>query len=175
LFRIHGSCILAAEEAGFKGGAARSRPKWETGKRGGGFGYVRAQLSVGNTGFTDVHDVTEEVEGAIRRSGLAEGIAAVSVPGSTAGVTTIEFEPGAVEDLREAIGRLAPEGIPYAHDARWGDGNGFAHVRAALLGPGISLPFRGGALVTGTWQQIVLVDFDNRPRRRRVEVQLVGE
>ena len=95
-------------------------------------------------GFTDVHDVTEEVEGAIRRSGLAEGIAAVSVPGSTAGVTTIEFEPGAVEDLREAIGRLAPEGIPYAHDARWGDGNGFAHVRAALLGPGVSLPFRGG-------------------------------
>ncbi len=125
-------------------------------------------------GFTDVHDVTEEVEGAIRRSGLADGIAAVSVPGSTAGVTTIEFEPGAVEDLEVAIGRLAPEGIPYAHDARWGDGNGFAHVRAALLGPGISLPFRGGALVTGTWQQIVLVDFDNRPRRRRVEVQLVG-
>ena len=126
-------------------------------------------------GFTDVHDVTEEVEGAIRRSGLAEGIAAVSVPGSTAGVTTIEYEPGAVSDLKEAIARLAPEEGGYAHDARWGDGNGFSHVRAALLGPGISLPFRGSELLTGAWQQVVLVDFDNRPRQRRVEVQLVGE
>ncbi len=126
-------------------------------------------------GFTDIHDITGEVAGAIRRSGLSGGIAAVSVPGSTAGVTTIEFEPGAVADLRDAIARLAPEGAAYAHDARWGDGNGFAHVRAALLGPGVALPFRGGALLPGTWQQVVLVDFDNRPRDRRVEVQLVGE
>ncbi len=126
-------------------------------------------------GFSDVRDITGEVAGALGRSGLREGIALASVPGSTAGLTTIEFEPGAVSDLRAAIARLAPEDIPYAHDARWGDGNGFSHVRAALLGPSVALPFRGGRLVAGAWQQIVLVDFDNRPRRRRVEVQLVGE
>lgn len=126
-------------------------------------------------GFTDIHDITNEVNGAVRRSGLGGGIAVIAVPGSTAGVTTIEFESGAVADLREAIARLVPEGETYAHDARWGDGNGFSHVRAALMGPSLSLPFRDGALVTGAWQQIVLVDFDNRPRTRRVEVQLVGE
>ncbi len=126
-------------------------------------------------GFSDIHDITGEVAGAIRQSGLDSGIAVIAVPGSTAGVTTIEFEPGAVSDLKEAIARLAPEDCEYAHDARWGDGNGFSHVRAALLGPGLSLPFRGGELLTGTWQQVVLVDFDNRPRDRRVEVQLVGE
>ena len=126
-------------------------------------------------GFTDIRDITGEVAAAIGRSGLESGIAVVAVPGSTAGVTTIEFESGAVSDLKEALGRLAPEGEAYAHDARWGDGNGFSHVRAALLGPSLSLPFRDGELVTGTWQQIVLVDFDNRPRQRRVEIQLVGE
>jgi len=126
-------------------------------------------------GFTDIRDITGEVAGAIRRSGLESGIAVVAVPGSTAGVTSIEFESGAVSDLKEALGRLAPEGGAYAHDAHWGDGNGFSHVRAALLGPSLSLPFRDGELVTGTWQQIVLVDFDNRPRQRRVEIQLVGE
>jgi secondary thiamine-phosphate synthase enzyme len=126
-------------------------------------------------GFTDIHDITGEVSGAIRQSGLGSGIAVIAVPGSTAGVTTIEYEPGAVSDLKEAIARLAPEEGGYAHDARWGDGNGFSHVRAALLGPGISLPFRGSELLTGAWQQVVLVDFDNRPRQRRVEVQLVGE
>ena len=126
-------------------------------------------------GFTDILDITDEVSGAVRRSGLRSGIAVASVPGSTAGVTTIEFESGAVSDLREAVARLVPEGETYAHDARWGDGNGFSHVRAALMGPSLSLPFRDGTLVTGTWQQIVLVDFDNRPRTRRVEVQLVGE
>lgn len=126
-------------------------------------------------GFTDIQNITEEVESALRRSGLTHGIAVVSVPGSTAGITTIEFESGAVADLKEAIDRLVPEGETYAHDARWGDGNGFSHVRAALMGPSLSLPFREGTLVTGTWQQIVLVDFDNRPRHRRVEVQLIGE
>lgn len=126
-------------------------------------------------GFTDIQDITGEVATAIGRSGLGSGIAVVAVPGSTAGVTTIEFESGAVSDLKEAIGRLVPEGGAYTHDARWGDGNGFSHVRAALLGPSLSLPFRGGELVTGTWQQVVLVDFDNRPRQRRVEIQLVGE
>ena len=138
----------------------------------GAFGHT---FQIATRGFADVHDVTGEVEGAIRRSGVREGIVVVSVPGSTASVTTIEFEPGAVKDLKEAVARLAPEGAAYAHDARWGDGNGFAHVRAALLGPGVSMPVREGRLLAGTWQQIVLIDFDNRPRERRVEVQIVGE
>ena len=126
-------------------------------------------------GFTDVLDVTPQVERIVSASGVRSGIVLAFTPGSTAGLTTIEYEPGAVSDLKDAVARIAPEGIAYAHDARWGDGNGFSHVRAALLGPSLSLPVRGGALVTGTWQQIVLVDFDNRPRSRRVEVQILGE
>ncbi len=129
---------------------------------------------VDTKGFADIRDITAEVSNAVLESGLDSGISVVFVPGSTAGVTTIEFESGALADLKEAIARLAPEGVAYAHDARWGDGNGFSHVRAALLGPSLSLPFRNRVLVTGVWQQIVLVDFDNRPRQRRVEVQLVG-
>ncbi len=125
-------------------------------------------------GFADVLNVTPQVERAVSASGVQSGIVLAFTPGSTAGLTTIEYEPGAVADLKDAIARIAPEGIAYAHDARWGDGNGFSHVRAALLGPSLSLPIRGGALVTGTWQQIVLVDFDNRPRSRRVEVQVLG-
>ncbi len=125
-------------------------------------------------GFTDVLDVTPQVERAVSASGVQSGIVLAFTPGSTAGLTTIEYEPGAVSDLKDAVARIAPEGIAYAHDARWGDGNGFSHVRAALLGPSLSLPVRGGALVTGTWQQVVLVDFDNRPRSRRVEVQVLG-
>lgn len=138
-------------------------------------GCFTRTIEVDCRGFTDVRDITGEVEEAVRASGLGAGIALASVPGSTAGVTTIEFEPGAVEDLRAAIARLAPEGIPYAHDARWGDGNGFSHVRAALLGPSLALPFQGGRLAAGTWQQVVLVDFDNRPRKRKVEIVVVGE
>ena len=125
-------------------------------------------------GFTDVLNVTPQVERVVSVSGVQSGVVLAFTPGSTAGLTTIEYEPGAVSDLKEAIARIAPEGIAYAHDARWGDGNGFSHVRAALLGPSLSLPVRGGALVTGTWQQVVLVDFDNRPRSRRVEVQVLG-
>lgn len=138
-------------------------------------GCFARTIQVDCRGFSDVRDITGEVEEAIRQSGLGEGIVLASVPGSTAGVTTIEYEPGAVEDLKAAIARLAPEGIPYAHDRRWGDGNGFSHVRAALLGPSLALPFRAGRLVTGTWQQVVLVDFDNRPRKRKVEIVVVGE
>lgn len=126
-------------------------------------------------GFTDVLDITPQVQQVVSASGVGSGIVLAFTPGSTAGLTTIEYEPGAVSDLKDAIARLAPEGIAYAHDARWGDGNGFSHVRAALLGPSLALPVRGGALVTGTWQQVVLVDFDNRPRSRRVEVQIVGD
>ena len=126
-------------------------------------------------GRTDILDVTPQVEDAVSRSGVRSGIVLVFVPGSTAGLTTMEYESGAVADLKDAIARIAPEGMAYAHDARWGDGNGFSHVRAALLGPSLALPLREGALVTGTWQQIVLIDFDNRPRSRRVEVQIIGD
>ena len=124
---------------------------------------------------TDVVNITTQVERAVSKSGISSGIVVVFTPGSTAGLTTMEFESGAISDLKDAIARIAPEGMAYAHDARWGDGNGFSHVRAALLGPSLALPLREGALVTGTWQQIVLVDFDNRPRSRRVEIQIIGD
>ena len=126
-------------------------------------------------GRTDILDITPQVERAVAKSGVRSGIVLAFTPGSTAGFTTMEYEPGAISDLKDAIARIAPEGAAYAHDARWGDGNGFSHVRAALLGPSLALPIRGGALVTGTWQQIVLIDFDNRPRSRRVEVQIIGD
>ena len=133
------------------------------------------KLTVQTRGFNDTHDLTSRVVEIVRKAGFRNGIATVFTPGSTAGVTTIEFEDGVVEDLKKAIERLAPHNIRYDHDRRWGDGNGFAHVRAALLGPSLTLPVANGDLQLGTWQQIVLIDFDNRPRQREVLVQLVGE
>jgi secondary thiamine-phosphate synthase enzyme len=125
-------------------------------------------------GFADIRDLTPRVQDLIRTAGLEEGSVLLFVPGSTAGISTIEFESGALRDLRAAIERLAPATIAYAHDARWGDGNGFSHVRAALLKPDLEVPVAGGNLLLGTWQQIVLLDFDNRPRRRTVVCQLRG-
>ena len=104
-----------------------------------------------------------------------EGVVTVFVGGSTGGITTIEFESGAVNDLKKAIERIAPQDIHYDHDARWGDGNGFSHVRAALLGPSLHIPMTKKQLLLGTWQQIVFCDFDNRPRHRRIAVQVIGE
>jgi secondary thiamine-phosphate synthase enzyme len=112
---------------------------------------------------------------AVRRSGLQAGIVTIFVVGSTAGVTTIEFEPGAVADFNRLFESLAPRGAEYAHHLRWGDDNGSSHVRAALLGPSTTVPFTDGRPVLGTWQQIVLVEFDTRARRREVVVQMVGE
>ncbi len=126
-------------------------------------------------GFSDIIDITRSVSSAVAGSQISDGIATVFVPGSTAGITTIEFESGVVADLKGAIERLAPQNISYDHDARWGDGNGFSHVRAALLGASLTVPFNNGALRLGTWQQIVLVDFDNRGRNREVIVQVMGE
>lgn len=134
-----------------------------------------ALFTIRTGGFADIIDITDHVSRIISDSGKNSGSVTVFVPGSTAGITTIEYEPGAVADLKAAIERMAPEGIDYAHDARWGDGNGFAHVRAALLGPSLSVPFQNGALGLGTWQQIVLIDFDNRGRERKVSVQVMGE
>ncbi|GAB4257331.1 MAG: secondary thiamine-phosphate synthase enzyme YjbQ [Deferrisomatales bacterium] len=126
-------------------------------------------------GHGQVLDLTGALENLVGRWGVARGQGVVFVPGSTAAVTTIEYEPGVVEDLAEALAKLAPEGVPYRHDAAWGDGNGYAHVRAALVGPSLAFLVRDGRLVRGTWQQIVLCDFDNRARRRTVEIQIVGE
>ena len=123
---------------------------------------------------TDVIDITGDVAAKVREAGIGTGQVLISVPGSTASITTIEYESGVVRDLVEALERIAPASIPYRHDARWGDGNGYAHVRAALLGPSVVLPISSGRLVLGTWQQIVLLDFDNRPRRRRIFLQVSG-
>lgn len=131
-------------------------------------------LKISSNGYCDVIDITGLVRGAVEKSELDSGTVTVFVPGSTAAVTTIEYESGAISDFKAAIERIVPEDITYAHDARWGDGNGFSHVRAAMLGPSLSVPFNLSRLLLGTWQQIVLVDFDNRPRNRKIILQLVG-
>ena len=131
-------------------------------------------LTKETTDETDILDLTADVQEAVHESGVRDGLAVVFVPGSTAAVTTIEYESGVVDDLRKAIERMAPKNIHYAHDARWGDGNGYSHVRAALLGPSVQVPVLDGRLALGTWQQIVLCDFDNKPRRRRVLVQVLS-
>ncbi|RLB59460.1 MAG: YjbQ family protein [Deltaproteobacteria bacterium] len=132
------------------------------------------EFSLESQGDSHVYDVTEQVRRIVEQEGLQEGLATVFTPGATASVTTIEFESGAVADLRRAVERLAPRREHYRHDARWGDGNGFSHVRAALLGPSLAVPVSAGQLVLGTWQQIVVIDHDNRARNRRVAVQLLG-
>ena len=126
-------------------------------------------------GDGDVLDLTAQVAGFVGTAGVSSGMVVVAVVGSTAGITTIEYEPGLVADLRKAFDRIPPAGIAYEHDRRWGDGNGHAHVRASMLGPSVTLPLVEGKVVLGTWQQVVLVDFDTRPRTRRVVVQVMGE
>jgi secondary thiamine-phosphate synthase enzyme len=138
------------------------------------FKISNSYLSIRTSGDTDIIDITADVARKVADSGLTEGQVLIFVPGSTAAVTTIEHESGVVRDFKEAMERLAPTGIPYRHDARWGDGNGYAHVRAALLGPSLAIPLAGGRLALGTWQQIVLVDFDNEPRDRKVLVAVSG-
>ncbi len=133
------------------------------------------RIRVQTAGFADIVDITREVAEAVQCAGLRSGIVTVFVAGSTAGVTTVEYEDGLVRDLQEAFERMAPSGRPYHHDRRWGDGNGFSHVRASLLGPSLTVPVEDGRLMLGTWQQIVLVDFDNRSRRRELVIQLMGE
>jgi secondary thiamine-phosphate synthase enzyme len=135
---------------------------------------IMQTVTVKTKGHADVCDLTPRVREAVRAAGALEALVTVFVPGSTAGVTTIEYEPGVVEDLKRACERWAPEGIHYDHDARWGDGNGFSHVRASLLGPSLSIPVAGGEVLLGTWQQVVLVDFDNRPRTREVILQVLA-
>ena len=125
-------------------------------------------------GNGDVLDITVEVRSAVKDSGLHDGTATVFVTGSTAGITTIEFEPGLVSDLTAAFERLYPRDTEYRHHERWGDDNGHSHVRASMLGPSLAVPFVDAELTLGTWQQIVIVDFDTRPRTREYVIQLLG-
>ena len=131
------------------------------------------QLNTGGNG--DIHDITGEVASAVRISGLNDGIVTVFVQGSTGAVSTVEYEPGLVDDLQNYFDRAMPPDIPYEHERRWHDGNGHSHVRATLLGPSLTVPFVKGRLTLGTWQQIIFVDFDVRPRNRTLIAQIMGE
>jgi len=133
------------------------------------------RFGISTKGQGDARDITEQVAAAVSASKARAGTATVFVIGSTAGITTIEFEPGAVADLNSVFEALAPRNGDYRHHLRWGDDNGSSHVRAALLGPSVTVPFVDGALTLGTWQQVILLELDTRPRRREVVVQIVGE
>ncbi|MBW2138947.1 MAG: YjbQ family protein [Deltaproteobacteria bacterium] len=133
------------------------------------------EFHVNTTAGTDIIDLTPTVTEVISGIGISMGSVTLFIPGSTAALTTIEYEKGVVNDLKRAIERIAPEDIYYEHDEAWGDGNGYSHVRAAILGPSLHIPIVNGLLTLGTWQQVVLLDFDNRARKRRVIVQAMGE
>ncbi len=136
---------------------------------------VTKKISLQSKGQCDIIDITPQVEREVAETGINSGMATLFVAGSTAGVTTIEFESGALSDFQDMWERNIPQNIPYNHDRRWGDGNGYSHIRASLLGASLVVPFNDKRLTLGTWQQIVLVDFDNRPRSRQIIVQIMGE
>jgi len=131
-------------------------------------------IEISTQGFCDVINITKKVEDIVVASEIKNGLIAVFVNGSTAGVTTLEYEAGAVSDFREAIERLVPQSFNYQHNAKWGDGNGFSHIRAAILGPSLVIPLADEKMLLGTWQQVIVVDFDNRRRQRQVLIQIVG-
>lgn len=132
-------------------------------------------ISLRTQGHADIHDVTNQIADAVSKSGLRSGTATVFCPSSTSALTTIEYESGALSDLRRLFDEIIPAGREYAHNERWQDGNGHSHVRAALLGPSITIPFVDRQLTLGTWQQVIYIDFDIRPRQRQLVVQLIGE
>lgn len=136
---------------------------------------ITRQITVHTKGQCDIMNITGEVDRQVRSSPVSSGLITVFVAGSTAGVTTIEYEPGALSDCKEMWERLVPASMRYAHDRAWEDGNGYSHIRAALLGPSLTVPFNGGRMALGTWQQIVLIDFDNRPRERQIVLQIMGD
>jgi len=133
------------------------------------------QISLSTKGFSDIHDLTPRVEQIVANSGIKKGIVCVFAVGSTASVSTIEYEPALSEDFRDQLEKFAPHTMRTRHSETWGDDNGFSHIRATFMGPGLTVPVHDGALVLGTWQQIVLIDHDNRPRSRKVFVQVIGE
>jgi secondary thiamine-phosphate synthase enzyme len=132
-------------------------------------------VKISTQGMTDIVNITDELAAILEESGMREGSMTVFCPGSTGGITTIEFEPGLLRDLPEFLEQLIPMKKSYHHDRTWGDANGYAHLRSALIKTGLTIPFLNGALTLGTWQQVVLLDFDNRPRERHLVVQLIGE
>jgi secondary thiamine-phosphate synthase enzyme len=136
---------------------------------------ITRRLSLSTEGEDDVIDITGEVQRVVDESGVDDGVTVVFVPGSTAVVTTIEYEPGLAKDFPDMLARVAPEDIEYEHEKAWHDGNGRSHVKASLVGPSLAVPFEDGSLTLGTWQQIVLVELDTRPRQREVVVQVMGE
>ena len=136
---------------------------------------VTKDITLQSRGNCDIIDITSEVAKRVEKSGTDNGIVILFVVGSTAGLTTIEYEPNLVSDFKDMWDRLIPQGIPYEHDKTWGDGNGHSHVRASTLGASLTVPFMKKRLALGTWQQIIFVDFDNRPRSRKIAIQILGE
>ncbi len=136
---------------------------------------VTKKIKLNSRGETDIIDITEQVSSLVEDSKIKDGVVTIFVPGSTGGLTTIEYESGLISDTKRAFEVIAPRKGEYQHNLRWHDGNGFSHVRAAFLGPSLSVPFSNKRLHLGTWQQIVFIDFDNRPRSRGIVVQIVGE
>lgn len=136
---------------------------------------VTRRIGVTTRGQCDLIDITPQVRQEVAASGIASGTVTIFVVGSTAAISTIEFEPGLLSDFKSMWERAVPRDIPYEHDRAWGEGNGYSHVRATLLGPSLVVPFTDRALALGTWQQIVLADFDNRPRSREIVLQIMGE
>ncbi len=132
-------------------------------------------ISLSTKSDTDVHDITDAIADVLSKSGLKAGTVTVFCPSSTSALTTIEYESGAVSDLKRLFEEIIPQNREYAHNARWHDGNGHSHVRASLLGPSLTVPFVEGKLTLGTWQQVIYVDFDNKPRRRELVLQMIGE
>lgn len=133
------------------------------------------KLTIPTEGFSDILDITPQVSESLRTSGLKDGIVCVSVIGSTASITTIEFEPALIQDFKDKLEEFWSEGRMSRHSHTWGDDNGFSHIRASMMGPSVSLPFKEGRMVLGQWQQIVVVDHDNQPRDREIFLQFVGE
>ena len=132
-------------------------------------------IELSTNGYTDIRDITGELEALVQKGGIKNGIVTVFVPGSTGGLTTIEYEPGLVRDIPEILEKIAPIDGAYHHHNTWHDDNGSSHVRAALIGPSLTIPFSGKKLTLGTWQQVVFLDFDTRARSRRLVVQIMGE
>jgi secondary thiamine-phosphate synthase enzyme len=134
-----------------------------------------SKITEKTAGFCDIIDITAKIKEFIEQTKFRHGLVSVFVEGSTAGITTIEYEPGLVQDLKELVEKLIPSDRRYHHDDRWGDDNGFSHLRASLFGPSVNIPVENGRPLLGTWQQVILLDFDNRPRTREITVQLIGE
>jgi secondary thiamine-phosphate synthase enzyme len=133
------------------------------------------EIALQSKGNCDIIDITSQVAKKVEESGVDSGIATLFIVGSTAGITTIEHEPNLLSDFKNMWDRVVPQNIPYGHNKTWGDGNGHSHVRASMLGASLIIPFVNKKLTLGTWQQIVLVDFDNRPRSRKIAIQILGE